>query len=494
MSLIDNLPSIPSLPSVPSLGNLTNLAGLGGLSGLAGAGKNTWLNQLRTASWRDVPFQVDTTEMTDGDNTVLREYPFQDLPTVFRMGAGANEIKFSAYLIGDDYLDQLGKLRQVLTGDGVLVHPTQGSIRCWCNGKYTVKEAPTSEGGCARLELSFVRAEPRRYPAGVTNTTDQVSEAADNAEKSLIDSLAANFNVSDLTGWAKDNVLSRMRSALDTVWDGISAVNGAFDTYNSLVRQYITFPLNELSAISSVLGSRFSDLTKIPDTLTSGDAWSVFGAARNLWKAPTATQSLLSQSTPVPASPSGLPQAISPDVAAAYASTGFTPSSAQAKLAEAFTPPVSPYQTASRQAEAQALKTLEGFVNGVMTIMAVRAVTQIDLDNYDQALALRSDFGQQITELILASAAEPIGGVGATTTHDSLVRLKTAVLTDLQARSRDLARLTTYTPESWQPALYVSYRMFGTTRWADEIMAMNPHVRHPLLVPPGTPLRITKHD
>ena len=54
----------------------------------------SWLDQLRTASWRDVSFQVDTIEMTDGDNTVMREYPFQDLPTVFRMGAGANEIKF----------------------------------------------------------------------------------------------------------------------------------------------------------------------------------------------------------------------------------------------------------------------------------------------------------------------------------------------------------------------------------------------------------------
>ncbi|WP_322037195.1 DNA circularization protein [Burkholderia cepacia] len=452
----------------------------------------SWLDQLRTASWRDVPFQVDTIEMTDGDNTVLREYPFQDLPTVFRMGAGANEIKFSAYVVGDDYLDQLNRLRQVLTGDGVLVHPTQGSIRCWCNGKYTVKEAPASEGGCARLELSFIRAEPRRYPVGVTNTADQVADAADDAEQSLIDSLAANLDLSKLTGWAHDNVLSRIRSGLDTLWDGISFVNRAFDTYNTLVRQYITFPLNELAAIPSILGRRISDLTKIPETLTSNDAWSVFGAARNLWKVPTATRSLMSPSTP--ASPSGLPQAISPDIAAAYALTGFVPSAAQAKLAEAFVPSTSPYQTTARRAEAQALKTLEAFFNGVVTIMAVRAVAQIELENYDQALALRTDFNQQITELILASAAEPVGGVGETTTHDELARLKTAVLADLQARSRDLARLTTYAPESWQPALYVSYRMFGTTRWADEIVTMNPHIRHPLLVPPGTPLRIIRHD
>jgi prophage DNA circulation protein len=54
--------------------------------------------------------------------------------------------------------------------------------------------------------------------------------------------------------------------------------------------------------------------------------------------------------------------------------------------------------------------------------------------------------------------------------------------------------LTTYTPESWQPVWYVSYRLFGTIAWADEIMAMNPHIRHPLLVPPGKALRIVRHE
>ena len=55
-----------------------------------------WFDQLTTASFRGVAFQVDTIDVTAGDNTVVREYPFQDLPTVFRMGEGVEEIKFSA--------------------------------------------------------------------------------------------------------------------------------------------------------------------------------------------------------------------------------------------------------------------------------------------------------------------------------------------------------------------------------------------------------------
>ncbi|MEZ7785034.1 multidrug DMT transporter, partial [Cupriavidus gilardii] len=239
----------------------------------------------------------------------------------------------------------------------------------------------------------------------------------------------------------------------------------------------------------AVLGRRIADLTRIPKSLSSNEAWGAFSAARNLWKVPS-SRATNSASAPV----SKPVQAIAPAIASAYQGAGFVPNDNQAKLAKAFTPSVSPYQTDTRRREAQSLKTLEAFFNGVATIMAVRAVAQIELENYDQALALRTDFNQQLTELLYASADEQTGGVGTVTTHDALLQLQTAVLTDLQARSRDLARLTTYTPESWQPALYISYRMFGTVRWADEILTMNPHVRHPLLVPPGVPLRIIKHD
>lgn len=447
-------------------------------------GTNDWLSQLKPASWREVPFQVDTMELTAGDNTVLREYPFQDLPTVFAMGAGAEEIKLSAYVIGDDYLDQLERLKTVLKGDGVLIHPTAGSIRCWLHGRYTIRESLVAEGGVARVDLTFVRAEPRRYPAGKTNTTDRVAEAADAADKSFIDSLAANLDLEGMAGWAHDNILGNMRSGLDTLWGAVSAVNQGFDFYNSLVSQYITFPLSELSAIPAVLGGRIADLMRIPQDLSSGQAWNVFAAARNLWKAPSGDSSSSSDGT----------VAIAPAVADAYKTVGFVQNDNQAKLEAAFRPPSSPYQTETRQRQAQALKTLHGFINGLATTMAIRAVAQVELTSYDQALALRTDINQQLTELLHAAADEPHGGLGMTTTHDAVLQLQTAVLVDLQVRSRDLARLTTYTPQTWQPALYVSYRMFGTAQWADELVAMNPHVRHPLLVPPGKPLRLIRHD
>ena len=74
-----------------------------------------------------------------------------------------------------------------------------------------------------------------------------------------------------------------------------------------------------------------------------------------------------------------------------------------------------------------------------------------------------------------------------------MIGLQTAALRDLQQRSRDLVRLTTYTPQAWVPVWQLSFELYGTASYADEILEMNPHIRNPLLVPPGRALRIVNH-
>ncbi|MBY0233858.1 MAG: hypothetical protein K2W93_02675, partial [Burkholderiaceae bacterium] len=134
-------------------------------------------------------------------------------------------------------------------------------------------------------------------------------------------------------------------------------------------------------------------------------------------------------------------------------------------------------------------------IESLATAAFVEAATRIDLVNYDDAMGMRRTVNDQITRLMVqASAAPASSSMPASSWHDAMLGLQTAALRDLQARSRDLVRLTTYTPESWQPVWYISYRLFGTAAYADEILGMNPHIRNPLLVPPGRPLRIVRHD
>lgn len=193
----------------------------------------SWIDLLQPASFRGVPFQVDAIEHQAGDNVVLREYPFQDLPTVFRMGEAAEEIKFSAYVIGDDYMDLRDRLREVLTGEGVLIHPTAGTMRVFVAGKYALKENPTAEGGIARFDLTFVRAEVRRYPTGVSNAPQTAKDKATAAKAASVDAFAAGFDLTGKPGWVADRVVARVTDSVSAAWDTMSTVTSGLGDFST---------------------------------------------------------------------------------------------------------------------------------------------------------------------------------------------------------------------------------------------------------------------
>jgi prophage DNA circulation protein len=183
-----------------------------------------WLDQLRPASFRGMAFQVDSYEMSAGNNVVVREYPFQDLPTVFAMGRAAEEIKISGYVIGADYTEQRDQLREQLDarGVGALVLPTLGTLMVSVAGKYTIKEAPTTEGGLARFDMTFVRSQARRYPVAVESSAPQAQRKALEAKEAAQDAFASGWSIKDAPGWAADKAVARLRESTEAIWGAAS--------------------------------------------------------------------------------------------------------------------------------------------------------------------------------------------------------------------------------------------------------------------------------
>ena len=443
----------------------------------------SWLEQLQPASFRGVAFQVDTIEVSFGDNTVLREYPFQDLPTVFRMGEGVEDIKFAAYVIGDDYTEQRDALRAVLTGEGVLIHPTAGSLQAYLVGKPSIKENPTAEGGMARFELHFVRAEARRYPVGVPNTQAKADAAAQDAAQAAEDEFAKNWDIKAVPGWAATGAIKNLTDSIDGVWAQIKTVQtGLGDYSNELISGYQQLRSNLGTLINAPrqLAGAIADFMALPSDLSaalSRDFQSAFGWAFDLDK------KLLRQdfeSVVIPAPTSSGRSGVG-DAGLVIYGTG--------------NPALLATNSAARNQQNQLTAAGDQLFETLATSGFVRAVAAAELAGYDQALGLRRTINDQCTRLLLeASSATPPGGLTATSWHTAMQAMHTAALADLQARSRDLVRLTTYTPQGWEPVWYISYKLFGTADYADEILAMNPHIRHPLLVPPGRALRIARHD
>lgn len=443
-----------------------------------------WLEQLKPASFRNVPFHVDTIEVDFGDNTVLREYPFQDLPTVFRMGEGVEEIRFSAYVIGDDYIDKREALRTVLTGEGVLIHPTAGAIRAFVHGKPKIKEAPTAEGGMARFDLTFVRAEARRYPVGVANTESQAIEAAKAASVAAQDQFKIDWNLLNVPGWAADGAIKNLTGSLDGVWKQLKGVQtGLGDHSNGLISGYQTMRanLNDLVRVPKQLASEIANLFSLPSDLEA--------AASSAFKSAFSWGFDLDKKVPR--------NDFESFVIPASASSGHAGGSGDAGLVIYGAGNAAALQTdsAARQQLVRLTAASDQLFETLATASYVQVVAATELTAYDEAIALRTVVNNQCTRLLLeGSSLTPPGKLTATSWHDAMRELHSTALADLHARSRDLVRLTTYTPQGWEPIWYISYKLFGTVAYADEIMAMNPHIRHPILVKPGVPLRIVRHD
>lgn len=89
-----------------------------------------WRDLRREASFRGVPFWVDSDSVPVGRRTQLHEYPKRDQPLVEDMGRQTREYKFDGFIIGPDFISQRDRLLVALDtpGPGELVHPWFGRL------------------------------------------------------------------------------------------------------------------------------------------------------------------------------------------------------------------------------------------------------------------------------------------------------------------------------------------------------------------------------
>lgn len=432
----------------------------------------SWLDQLQQASFRGVPFHVDSVEVRAGDNVVLREYPFADLPSVFRMGTGAETLKFSAYVIGPDYQELRDRLRQVLSGEGVLVHPTAGSMRASVADLYTMTEAPLREGTVVRFDLTFVRAEVRTYPAARVQTQGVATTAAQAAKAAAVDQFGAEFSLVGAPAWVQAQVVDRLDEMTSGVWSRIKGVTSGLGEYTDGVvgsYQVLRDGLVNLVGTPAALAGAVSDLFTLPDDLTSGAAATFRSAYQSVFGVGSSTTSADFESVvqPSPGRLAMFGQGASADL---YVGT-------DARLQ---------------------LEQLNGAADRLVNVLAlaawVEAVAADDLAGYDEVIAQRRWLYERCTEVLTAASGTSASAVMSEANwHDAVLQMLTAAQADMIARGADRARLSAYTPKVCMSIWQLSYLLYGTADWADELMTMNPHITHPLLVPAGKAVRVVQH-
>jgi prophage DNA circulation protein len=174
----------------------------------------SWRDQMGPATFRGVPFFVDTAERSGGRRTVKHEYPNRDDPFIEDMGRRAGSYPVEGYVLGADYLAARNALIAALEteGPGELVHPYYGTLRVICS-TFRVREA-AGEGGVARLSIEFEQttATPIQ-PTAVPDAGRLVISSANAAALAVAAEFQESFDPSGLPGSSLDSAIAMVKSA-----------------------------------------------------------------------------------------------------------------------------------------------------------------------------------------------------------------------------------------------------------------------------------------
>jgi len=392
----------------------------------------SWRDQMQKGSFRGAPFFTVTAGGQFGRRNIVHEYPLRDVPYAEDMGRRARQFDIEALVLGDDYMTDRDRLIEALekAGPGELVHPYRGRMRVVV-ADASVSES-TDEGGVAHFRITFVESGEKLEPSAQTNTARAVEAAADKAATASQNSFAAVFAAA---GW------------LDFVGDAaIAWVNEALTSIQSSMN---------LSILSGDLLPGFlSGLSGISIRLT----------------AMVRSPSLLASS--LYAQVSGLFNVTSTYSGALTSLRSLFDFGANAQTV--------PQTTPNRRQQAANQAAVITLVRQAAAIEASRALANITPANYNDAIARRDEVAGQL-ETLAETADDEV--------YAALTDLRIAVVKDIAIRAADLSRLVQHPMQNTLPAVVVSYRIYGSTAQADDIVQRN-NVSHPGFVPGGRSIEV----
>lgn len=241
---------------------------------------NNWRDNLKDASFRNVPFKILTSSVEAGRRNILHQYPFSEEPYLEDMGSEAGVYHVNAYIVQNsennfDYFPERDKLKSALDeiGSGDLVHPFYGNLTVGVSGKYKIDESFT-DGGIARFTITFVEA---GQPKQATGSTALVDDADANCNTTL-DTIQAVFDtIHDVSGYAFlaqeamntiEEFVSDVYQSLITVQSTISStISQAFATIgliNSTIDNIIRLPIQLADSMRTILDSYEDLITDMP--------------------------------------------------------------------------------------------------------------------------------------------------------------------------------------------------------------------------------------
>ncbi len=397
-----------------------------------------WREKLGPASFRGVPFFVNTTDRSGGRRLVVHEYPQKDEPYSEDLGRKTRELSVEGFVIGEEYIADRDALIEALEkeGPGELVHPLHGVLLVSVPD-YRESESDR-EGGAARFSIQFVRtsAQPAQ-PTARPDATAKVKASAAAAKTSVGVEFLARYS----PGVHLTSIGSSLRSAtlaIDNILGTIAMEKQALAT---LKRQAESLS-GSAAALAEEPVDMLADLVAVFEALGAGLA-----------------------------------------VAEVADASGANPSAKVLGL-ESFDPGVRPpATTANRLQEQTNFDATQRLIQRIAIIQAAELAILQKFLTYEQAVETR----EAITDLLDEQAE-----TAADDTYPALLQLRADLVRAIPGDASELARLASHTPAVTVPSLALAYSLYGSLDQEADLLARN-RVENPGMIVGGTALEVLSH-
>ena len=399
----------------------------------------SWRDRILPASFRGVPFFVDSTSRAGGRRVVVHEAPQREGADLEDTGRLPRRFSVDGYVLGEDFDLELEELIAALERrsaaypsivTGSLQLPNVGRMQAACERYRTVQTS--SQGRFAIVRMDFVQQGEAPALTKTANPAGKLAAAAGSLEAAATESTVAELNAAGVPSSVTEETASGLAS--------LSAQLAALDVFSG--------PAKDVTALASSISALVAQASSL-------------------------ATSPLELVTAVKLALGGILDSASNAAAALYAYQVVLGSPTVATSPIAATSNVEQLQAENANALAQlvGLATLAG---------ALRASAEVSWASYEDALAARA-------ELVDAAAALEL--VAAPQAYSALRGAKAAVVAAIPPPDATLPRLRTERLLAPIPALLLAYRVAGDLDDVDDLIARN-RVEHPAFMPAGVDLEV----
>lgn len=408
----------------------------------------SWRDQLRPASFRGVPFFVDSADGEVGRRLeIVRVAGTADVVPQ-ELGPDARSFQVTAYVIGSDYMSQRERLEDALVaeGAGALVLPWRGELQAVVAGKVRIVESKT-DGGMARFTIPFLETVLTLQPLVEADQRRRVLAAASAALASGAAAFAEGFDVSAMAPTSRITLATDLRAVLTRTVAACDPLGG------------VGADLATVATLAGGIEANLEGLLEAPSTLAE-QVLSMVGAAFDGLAALVGTATRVVGAGVLGTSSSSVP---SRDVV------------------EATLRAVEGMQTTGAGQDAARI-AFDVLVRVAAAASGASVLAALPFESYDQATAASRRM------------VDVLGGIDIVAddvTFAAVAELRAAVVDHMARVASTLPELRTWTTPSTLSTLLVAHLVYGDARREDEIVARNrTRISHPGLLPPGSSLEV----